>query len=259
MSYYPDRHHPVFFLQDALQALGAEVVFNQRDGRTAGCWGLIVNGQPVVWLIDNRHPHEAVHEDPAALELLQRGALVMHAQKPDAERVGGMWLPLAATPGYRLPEQPTDRQDDVAFVGYVRDMGRAQLLAHVARHFKLHVLQGAFGDAAVSAYWNARAGVNVPTGYGQSDAYDSWNMRAPEILATGTPLVTPAEPYLAELGLCDGENAITYRRGDDLIEQLVGLMQDEDTRQRIGAAGARLVQERHTYMHRARQVLEWLS
>lgn len=256
---YPDRHHPVYFLIDALTAAGANAEF-ARDERTLGCWGAVVNGEVMVWLIDNRHAHERVTEDPAAAELLKRGALVCCAQKPDAERVGGRWLPLAVTPGYREPEKPQDRHWNVAFVGYVRDSGREQILRHVARHYSLCTHQGVFGDAAVSTYWQAKIGLNVPTNYGALDAYDSANMRCFEILATGTTLVTSQEDYLADLGLESGVNCLTYFDADNLVKVIgVGLEDWYFKSQSIGANGAKLARERHTYAHRAAQVLEWLK
>lgn len=253
---YPDRHHPCYFLEDALTKLGATASVI-RDETTLGCWGLLINGKRMVWLIDNRHPHEAATEDPAAAELLKRGVLVTCAQKPDAERVDGKWLPLAVTPGYRLPDKPVEKLYDVAFVGYVRDAGRQSVLAHVARHFKLNVHQGVFGDDAVSAYWSAKVGLNVPTGYGQADAYDSANMRCFEILATGTPLVTPYEPYLDELGITPYSHCMAYHSADEVIDFIHYLIQKDD--ETWGEAGVRVIAKRHTYEHRAKQVLEWLK
>lgn len=255
MASYPDRHHPCYFLEDALTALGVEAQV-VRDERTLGCWGLIVNGKTMVWLIDNRHPHEAEHEDPAAKELIARGDLVCCAQKPDAERVGGKWLPLAATPGYRPPDKPAEKLYDVCFVGYVRDNGREKLLRHVARHFNLCVQEGVFGNAAVSAYWQSKVGLNVPTGYGQPDAYDTWNMRAPEIMATGTALATSYEPYLAELGITE---SITYGTPDGLIKELYIRLNNPKQLAVEGANNIQLVQKEHTYAHRAKQVLQWLE
>jgi len=144
-------------------------------------------------------------------------------------------------------------------VGFVRDAGRQAVLAHVARHFKLLVMQGVFGDEAVSAYWSAKVGLNVPTGYGQPDAYDSANMRCFEILATGTPLVTTSEKYLDELGFSWSTNYLGYIDADNLITQLEHLLNNTKTLDIIGKTGANLAQERHTYEHRAKQVLEWLK
>lgn len=253
MTFYPDRHHPVFFLEDALRALGADVEFNHRDERTLGCWGLIVNGKPMVWLIDNRHPHEAAKEDPAARELLARGALVCHAQKPDMERVGGYWLPLAATPGYRPMD--TDKQFDVAFVGYVRDAARSTMLADIASRYTLSVGEGLFGDEAVRMYNEARVGVNIPTGYGAADAYDSMNMRLPEIASCGIPPVTSHEAYLEELGFVDGLTCFTYSDATGLLNAIGRAVNHPE----VGLSALKLIQSKHTYFHRAQTVLDWLG
>jgi glycosyltransferase involved in cell wall biosynthesis len=259
VSTYPERHHPCFFLEDALNKLGASAKV-VRDDSTFNCWGLVVNGKRMVWLIDNRHPHEALTEDPAAKRLLDDGVLVCHAQKPDMERVGGKWLPLAATPGYRPPAKPVEKLYDVGFVGYVRDSARANILKHVARHFKVGVQQGVFGDSAVSAYWQSKVGLNIPTNYGAADAYDTANMRLFEIMATGTPVVTARETYLSELGVVDRVPEImTFTNIDYLIEGIELRLKNSDVLAEAGLKNAKLVQERHTYEHRAKQVLEWLK
>ena len=252
--FYPDRHHPVFFLEDELRKAGAEVEFNHRDARTLGCWGLIVNGTPLVWLIDNRWPHEAEKEDPAAAELLKRGALVCCAQKRDAVRVGGRWLPLAASPEYLEPTPPMPVVYDATFVGYIRDNGRGKLLSLLASHYITCIQQGVFGVSAVTAYQQARCGVNVPTRFGEELAYDI-PMRVFEIAATGTPLVTNYLPELAELGFVDAQTCFTYRDDSGLLKAINKVIATEG----IGAAGRALVLERHTYVHRARQVLDWLN
>lgn len=258
MTHYPDRHHPCFMLEDALRALGADALV-VRDATTCGCWGLHVNGRIVVWLIDNRWPHEREKEDPAAAELLKRGALVMCAQKPDAERVGGKWLPLAVTPGYRPPDKSVEKLHDVGFVGWVRDMGRMITLASIARHFSLDVVQGVFEDAAIDVYWRSKVVINVPTQYGNPLAYDSANMRLFEALATGTPVVTSYEPYLESLGLDDGNTCMTYKSPDEAVAKIGQLVQDTVLAKRIGDCGESVARQWHTYGHRAKTVLEWLK
>lgn len=252
--YYPDKHHPCFFLIDALNELGAQAEFNNRDERTLGTWGLIVNGKPVAYLIDNRWPHEAEKEDPAAKELMARGALVCCAQKRDAERVGAKWLPLAVTPEYleSTPDMPVIY--DAAFTGYIRDEGRGQLLSLLASHYVTCIQQGVFGQAAVSAYKQARCGVNVPTQYGSPLAYDI-PMRVTEIAATGVPLVTNALPELAELGFLDAQTCFTYEHSGDLLNAVKKAIHAPN----VGIAGRKLILERHTYAHRAKTILEWLN
>jgi hypothetical protein len=255
MTWYPDRHHPCFFLEDALRALGADAQVIRND-ETLNCWGLKVDGKLMVYLIDNRWQHEREHEDPAALELIKRGVLVTCAQKPDAERVGAKWLPLAVTPGYRF--EPRAKIFDVGFVGYVRDQNRAEMLQLVAARYTTAFSQGCFGDSAVSDYWQSRVGLNVVTNYSMPNAYDTWNMRSPEIMATATPLVLGHEDYLSELGVISGENCMTYDSPAGMLAAIQYLINTPELAVQIGIAGMNLVLARHTYTHRARQVIEWL-
>lgn len=251
---YPDRHHPVYFLQDALLECGVQAVF-ARDERTHNCYGLIFpdfGSRVMVWLIDNRWMHEREHEDPAAARLLDEGALVCHAQKLDQERVGGHWLPLATTPGYRYIKMP--RLHDVAFVGYVRDMQRANVLLDVAASWKVSIGQRLFGDDAVRTYCGARCGINIPTRYGDPLAYDI-NMRVFEIAACGIPLVTNQVSGLTELGFVDGETCFTYGKHRTPSEAVAIATQHLE----IGRHGRELAGEQHTYQHRAEQVMQWLQ
>lgn len=251
MTSYPERHHPVFFLVDALTALGAQVEF-ARDERTDGLWGFILNGVPVAWLIDNRWEHERLNEDPAAERLKAKGGVVYCAQKRDAERIGGRWLPIAATPGYR--PIPCEKKHEVAFIGYVRDAARSAVLTDIAAHYTLALGLTVFGDDAVRLYCEAKVGVNVPTRCFDPLAYDI-NMRVTEIAATGTVLLTNDLPELAELGFIDGETCMTYVDTDELLDKLNLAMANPDLRNAIGRRGLALVNERHTYAHRAEQVL----
>lgn len=252
MSAYPDRWHPVYFLQDALTQVGVKAEF-AKDGRTRDCWGLILPDfrKVMVWLIDNRLPHEQMKEDPAAKALLDEGALVCHAQKGDMARVGGHWLPLAASPGFEAVS--VAKTSDVAFVGYVRDEGRAHLLASVGKKYKLSLNQGLFGRRAVEAYCGAHVGLNIPSHYGQPYCTDI-NMRVFEIAACGVPLVTNALPELAELGFVDQKTCVTYGRFPLLDAVLYARSYPE-----VASAARQLILDRHTYAHRAQQVIQWLS
>lgn len=254
MSHYPDRWHPVFFLVDALNKLGIRADF-AKDERTLDCWGMVFpdfDNRAMVWLIDNRIPHERAKEDPAAKELLSRGALVCHAQRPDADRVGGHWLPLAASPGF----EPVNvaKTSDVAFVGYVRDEGRARLLADVGHKFKLSVNQGLFGRQAVEAYCSAKVGLNIPSHYGQPFCYDI-NMRVFEIAACGVSLVTNYLFELAALGFHHGETCFHFDEKNSVNDQIALALEHPEA----GQAGLQLIRDRHTYTHRAEQVERWLT
>jgi hypothetical protein len=242
MSHYPDRHHPVFFLIDALAAIGVRADF-AKDDRTLGCWGMVFpefDNRVLVWLIDNRLPHEAIREDPAAKALLALGALVCHAQQSDME------------PGFH--PVGTMITADAAFVGYVRDEGRARLLADVGKRFKLSVNQGVFGKQATEAYCGAHVGLNIPSHYGQPYCTDI-NMRVFEIAACAVPLVTNDLLGLIELGFIDGKTCMTYGAHRSVTDAVQYAIDHREMR----IAGRQLIKDRHTYTHRAEQVKTWLS
>lgn len=257
-QYYPDRHHPIYFLQDALETEGTHTTFH-RDDESRGLWGLKAdNGRMLVWLIDIRWQHERdTHE--ANIRLLQSdGALVMAAQKPDAAYFDCEWLPLAATPGYAPSRGPVKKLVDVAMVGYVRDKQREQLLLDLNANHSMSVAQGVFGVEAVETYHGAKLGINIPTRYNDARAYDSANMRFFEILATGTPLVTSYEDYLPDLGIKHGKNAFTYHNTRNCLEVVQKALTEFDLAH-MGKNAVNLVQERHMYSHRAKQVIQWLA
>ena len=257
MSEYPEGHHPVFFLINALKALGAEAIF-VRDERTLNCWGMEVNGKLFVWLVDNRLDHEKLHEDPAAAELMRRGVVVASAQRPDAERTGTRWLPLAASPGYRPPDKPVEKLFDISFTGYIRDEGRAQALGHLARHFSVSISQGVFGDSAVSNYWQGRVGFNISMGLPGPTAYDV-PMRVTEVMATGTPLVTNYLPELDMMGIKGGSHCVTYSDLDEMIAVVRYMVDRPDEAREMGEYAAEEIAAHHTYRRRAEKVLSWLD
>ena len=256
-QFYPPKHHPIFFLQDALKVEGVVASFH-RDEKSKGLWGLDVNGRMCVWLIDIRWPHEKAAHESNIRALQEEGALVMCAQKPDAEYFDCEWFPLAASPEYYAPKKRPAPLTDLAMVGYVRDKGREQLLLDLNNQFTISIAQGVFGNEAVETYHQAKLGINIPTRYQDLNAYDSANMRCFEILATGTVLITSYEDYLVELGLIAGVNCFTYTSPQDCIA-VVRQALDRDNLDTIGKNAVDLISDNHTYQHRAKQVLEWLS
>lgn len=259
MSHYPDRWHVCYFLSDALTAIGVrnDVI---RDERTLNCWGFVFpdfDNRVMVWLIDNRLPNEQIKEDPAAKDLLARGAIVAHAQKPDMNRVGGVWLPIAASPGF----YPVDmvKTATAAFVGYIQDEGRARLLSDIGARHTLTLAQNVFGKRAVETYCSALCGVNIVSHYGQPFAIDSANMRLFEVMACGVPLVTEFQSYLNDLGLIPGHNVLLYRDNNSLIECLDFVVKNPEYAVEVGDAGRQLILDRHLYSHRAETVKSWLS
>lgn len=250
---YPDGHHPTVFVKDALEALGHSVVWD--DQRLQGCEGFAVDDVPVAWLLDNRVPANRARQDPAAKSMLQSGEVVVcHCQLEDANRVGGFWLPLAATPRYAPPEKPVKQSYDVAFVGYLNDFERAGVMARLRQKLSLNTASRVFYEEAAAVYHAARVGLNVPAMYGTGIDYDV-NMRVFEIMACGLPLVTNENKALGNLGIFSGVNCLTYTDEEDLIRQVKLLLADPAMGQEMARRGLDLVRRRHTYEQRAKDLL----
>lgn len=253
-SPYPGGYHVVNFLGNALIEQGADVQYD--DDRRLGQEGLTVNGIPIVWFLDNRVPYNRERQDPACAELLRRGeCIVLHCQAEDALRCGGEWLPIAATPRFTPATEPSEKEWDCAFVGYLNDEYRAGVYQRLMPRFSLLHGKGVFYEDAASVYHMARIGVNVPALYGTEYDYDL-NMRCFEIPATRTPLVTNYNPALSDIGFRSGVNCLTYDNEKELHQCIQQLLDDPALAESIAQNGYELIQRRHTYYHRALWILE---
>src|SRR3989338_6091462 len=101
-----------------------------------------------------------------------------------------------------------------------------------------------------------RAGV----GFNYSIANDV-NMRIFEVLAAETLLVTNAlaSDDLRRLGLEDRRHLVLYRRTSQVFDLIDHYLAHPDEREAIAASGAAVVRQRHTYVHRMRQLLMTVS
>ncbi len=254
---YPDGYHVVNFLGNALIEMGADVQYD--DDRLQGQEGFVVNGVPIVWLLDNRAPYNMQRQDPIARQMLADGeVMVLHCQQSDMERVGGRWLPIAATPRFAPANTLVDKLYDCGFVGYTNDEQRHSVMRRMNRAFSLCVAQGVFYEDAAAVYHESRVGINVPSLYGTGIDTDI-NMRVFEIMACGVPLVTNYNPALDHLGIRSGVNCLTYDNEDELHIAVQTLLDDPKLAGELAGNALKLVQAKHTYQHRAETLLEWID
>ena len=204
----------------------------------------------VFYAIDTHLPHSW----PKIRRLARRYDLVCCAQaNAGGELRNAVWLPLACDPGLHCGESGPAVWD-VAFVGTE---------GGVPRKFYLQVLRERYPDSFIGAadhrqlgsiYGRARIGFNYSIA-------DDVNMRIFEVLAAKTLLVTNAltRDDLDRPGLQDRRHLALYRRPSELFETIEYFLTHEDARRRIAEAGHAAVLERHTYVHRMRQLLSTAS
>jgi hypothetical protein len=175
--------------------------------------------------------------------------LMCYAQRDAAERLGGMWLPFAWD-GEPAPARAVPGAYDVAFVGTEGGMPRKFILQALRERYARQSIGHADHADLAAIYGSAKIGFNYAIGA-------EVNMRIFEVLGAGALLVTnPVRGGdLARLGLREGEHYAAYPRVRDLLGTIDAWLADEPRRMRVAAAGAAVVRARHTYAHRARQLL----
>ena len=163
------------------------------------------------------------------------------------------WLPFAGEP------TPPGMRDggkvyDVAFVGTDGGVPRKFFLQALRERYPRHFIGTADHRDLMAIY--RRAGV----GFNYSIANDV-NMRIFEVLASETLLVTNAlaSDDLCRLGLEDRRHLVLYRRPSQVFDLIDHYLAHPDEREAIAASGAAVVRQRHTYVHRMRQLLMTVS
>ncbi|MBC8127947.1 MAG: glycosyltransferase, partial [Gloeobacteraceae cyanobacterium ES-bin-144] len=147
---------------------------------------------------------------------------------------------------------------DVAFVGRLDLPGtkdeRLQMLALLEKRYRMNdVRTPAFGDRLMATYNQAKIVVNIPV----NGIFT--NMRLFEAMGSGALVLTKDwgkgrfEPFTK------GMHFDTYRDTNELLTKIDHYLKHDDERKNIATAGMREVMEKHTYMHRAKEVLSIMT
>lgn len=176
------------------------------------------------------------------------------------------WLPAAADPDVWAPPAPEGdappdaERDGVLFVGATdpaMHTERVALLEWLQAQGLPLTVKHAYGREAARLMGQARVVLN------RSLAGDL-NLRVMETLCAGAPLVTDVVEGLAALGIglhgagSGGSTAATYHRREACADWLRSHLAHPDARRDMARAGRELVLARHTYRHRAQEVLDLL-
>lgn len=171
------------------------------------------------------------------------------------------WLPCAYDPVYFTSGKPwAERQHDLALIGYLNPVRHTAIysIASAVKRPDGSPIQFAYGtgpiyDQYAAIYQDARISVVV------SVAGDV-AQRVFETAAMGC-LVIMDEAHDAEtLGLVNGTNCLTYRRGDfaALNRCVEWALRNPEDAERIAAEGRRWAQP-HTWDARAAFIVDWLT
>jgi hypothetical protein len=163
------------------------------------------------------------------------------------------WLPFAFDTTLEDPASQ-ERRYDVGFVGSLDQPAtqaeRRQVLGALEARFRMNDFRRpVYGTEMLNVYRQSRIVVNIPVPGG-------FNMRTFEALAGGALLLTKAVGNGQADLFQDGVHLVTYRDTADLMAKVEYYLSHESEREAIAGAGRREVLLRHTYQHRADQVLK---
>lgn len=154
------------------------------------------------------------------------------------------WLPLACDPETH-GKADVAKEFDVGFVGSMSNGRRAELLMKLAERVEVRYGRLFLRDMA-EFFCKSRLVFN-------NAIRNDLNMRVFEALCSGTALLTDRAGGLDEF-FEDRKHLIVYDDGNiaDLARHYIG---NPDEREKIAGAGRKLVLEKHTYAHRAADIV----
>jgi glycosyltransferase involved in cell wall biosynthesis len=262
------------YLVKALRALGHEVrCFGPGQPEAVGdCWHCDAviwveagGGRPqwrgpfilpikrkAAWFLDS-HSQHSWHR-----EFAQHFNHVFVAQRAYVDRFDrpATWLPVACDPDIHTPPEGIEPEHDVVFCGHTYPGSplyerRRRLLAMLAEHYDLGVYKGAYLQDMAIAHAKGRVVFNVSTS-------DDLNMRVFEALCSGRPLVTDWVPEAGIPELFGEPPPMDFYQANlealKVIDEV--LASPPEALDFWGARGRAAVLARHTYRHRAQQMLE---
>ena len=231
----------------------------------------------VNWFSDFPAEFEAGLRAAPAYDAFYLGSSYAAARHREAGHGHAGWLPFACDPESHHPGAPRRSEAGAPAVVFVGShYPERQVLLRFLRGLPVGVWgpgwERARDDAFVApmvrgaalrpAQWRhlyagSRVALNIHDGaFGPPEVSgDLANTRAFEILACGAYQVANRQGDLLRL-FRDGEHLATFSGGDELRARVEEALRDEDRRRAIAERGRAAVLASHTYLHRARALLD---
>lgn len=169
------------------------------------------------------------------------------------------YLPVATEPDCYHP-YPIMKKWDWCFIGHLNSSNRIDLADRFVKEFDLGDGKGYLGwrfpqvqghnslDDAAKKISMSRISIN-------DSIKNDLNMRTFEVMATGTTLLTQENEPLLEL-FEPGNHLLTFRTIDEAVAKAKMILQDPELLSEIGQNGLNEVLSKHTYKHRALEILK---
>lgn len=169
------------------------------------------------------------------------------------------YMPVAAEPDCYRP-YPIMKKWDWCFIGHLNSQHRIDLVDRFVKEFDLGDGKGYLGwrfpqiqghnvlDDTAKKFSMSRIAIN-------DSIKDDLNMRTFEVMATGTPLLTQENEPLLEL-FRDQYHLMTFKTIDEAVFKARLLIEDPVYANHIGNTGLTEILDKHTYNHRALEILK---
>jgi hypothetical protein len=165
------------------------------------------------------------------------------------------WLPNCTDQYLLTKKEGIDKAHRIGFCGNFVTPERKQAVETLTQVFGLKQDIFVIGDDMVKA-------INSYTVHFNMNISNDINYRSFETLACSTVLITNHNPQYERLGFIDGTNCFMYRSRD--IGSIVStvtkvLAMEKSALETVGIEGMKLVHSKHTFDHRANELLEMLK
>lgn len=175
------------------------------------------------------------------------------AQKADAERFKAagiknvFYMPHAVEP-MAYPYIASLKKYDIGFIGHINSENRIEALDRMFREFPNFFYGQRLFEQAAEIYSQSKIVFNI-------SIKDDLNMRTFEGMSTKSFMLTSYNEEVANV-FEDGKHLVLYKTLDEAVEKARYYLEHDNERERIAQAGFEEVRIKHTFVHRARQVLD---
>lgn len=175
------------------------------------------------------------------------------AQKADAVR---FWeagiknvfhMPHAVEP-MAYPAIASLKKYDVSFIGHINSENRIDALDRIYKEFPNFFYGQRLFEQAAEIYSQSKIVFNISIN-------NDLNMRTFEGMSTKSFMLTSYNDEVASV-FEDGKHLVLYKSMDEAVEKARYYLEHNEEREKIAQAGFEEVRNKHTFVHRAKQVLD---
>lgn len=157
------------------------------------------------------------------------------------------YMPHAVEP-LAYPYMPSLKKYDLCFVGHINSGNRIDALDRMFKEFPKFFYGQRLFEKAAEIYCQSKIVFNI-------SIKDDLNMRTFEGMSTKSFMLTSWNPEVASI-FEDGKHLVLYKDLDEAVEKAKYYIEHDDEREKIAQAGFEEVRSKHTFFHRAQQVLD---